>query len=149
MNSDSTKFPSPAAGSSRLAFSAIRAINAVKWLSPIDSLVSTGARDFGRSIEFNLKLVTQGSVMLLKLRKRDTAVVMSVKHYEEILYFKALYEELVERAKVLKMEDETGEYEVLYQRVSSAQSRKAADHLFSASSADLRNTYKQGKTELT
>jgi hypothetical protein len=149
MDSDSTKSPPPTAVSSTLALRALRAINALKWLSPIDSLVSTSSRDFGRSIELNLNLVTQGSVMLLKLRKRDTAVVMNVKHYEEILHFKALYEELVEHAKGSKMEDETSEYEALYQRVSSAQSRKAADHLFSASSADLHKTYKQGKTEST
>jgi hypothetical protein len=149
MISDATKYPAVKGGSPGLVRNALRVIKALRWLSPTDSLVSTGSRDFGRSIESNLTLVAQGSVMRLQLRKRDTAVVMSVKHYEEMLQVKSLYAQLVERVKDIDIAEETSEYEDLYQRISSSQSRKAADSLFGASGVDLRKTFKPGKTEST
>jgi hypothetical protein len=149
MISDATKHPDPRGGSTGLVRNALRVIKGLKWLSTPDSLVSIGSRDFARSIESNLNLVAQGSVMRLQLRKRDTAVVMSMKHYEEMLQVKSLFAQLIERVKDIDIAEQTNEYEDLYQRISSSQSRKAADSLFGASGAGLRKTFKPGNTEST
>jgi hypothetical protein len=125
-----------------------RLIKNLGWLSPTASLVSKGGKDFGRRIEASLTEITQGrGVMRLQLRKRDAAVVMSVEHYEEVVRMKVLYAELIEQVKVKEIEEETDEFEALYRRITSPQSRKAADGLFVATSDSLRKTYKPGGTE--
>lgn len=125
-----------------------RLIKNLGWLSPTASLVSKGGKDFGRRIEASLTEITQGrGVMRLQLRKRDAAVVMSVDHYEEVVRMKVLYAELIEQVKVKEIAEETDEYEALYRRITSPQSRKAADELFAATSDSLRKTYQPGGTE--
>lgn len=125
-----------------------RLMKKLGWLSPTASLVSKGGKDFGRRIEASLTEITQGrGVMRLQLRKRDAAVVMSVDHYEEVVRMKVLYAELIEQVKVKEIAEETDEYEALYRRITSPQSRKAADGLFAATSDRLRKTYQPGGTE--
>jgi len=125
-----------------------RLIKNLGWLSPTASLVSKGGKDFGRRIEASLTEITQGrGVMRLQLRKRDAAVVMSVDHYEEVVRMKVLYAELIEQVKVKEIAEETDEYEALYRRITSPQSRQAADGLFAATSDSLRKTYQPGGTE--
>ncbi len=85
--------------------------------------------------------------MRLQLRKRDAAVVMSVDHYEEVIRMKALCAELIEQVKEKEIAEETDEYEALYRRITSPQSRKAADELFTATADSLRKTYQPGGTE--
>lgn len=85
--------------------------------------------------------------MRLQLRKRDAAVVMSIEHYEEVVRMKVLYAELIEQLKVKEIAEETDEYEALYRRITSPQSREAADGLFVATSDSLRKTYQPGGTE--
>lgn len=43
--------------------------------------------------------------------------------------------------------DAASEYDQLYAQLTSAESRKAADNLFAASTDDLRRTYKPERTE--
>lgn len=125
-----------------------RLIQNLAWLSPTASLASKGGKDFGRGIEASLTEINEGSgIMRLQLRKRDTAVVMSVDHYEEVVRMKALYAELIEQVKKKEIAEEADEYETLYRSVTSPQSRQAADELFSATSDSLRRTYGPGKTE--
>lgn len=119
----------------------------LNWLSPSASLHSTGGRDFGRSIELSLNEVAKGEVKRLQLRKRDTAVVMSIAHYEEIVHMKEMYAALVERVQKQEIAEASDAYELLYQRITSSESRQAADSLFSASDDDLRKSYQSGETE--
>jgi hypothetical protein len=119
----------------------------LKWLSPSSSLHSAGSRDFGRSIESSLIEISKGEVKRLKLRKRDTAVVMSIDHYDEILRMKEMYSKLIERVQEKEIAEATDAYEALYQRITSDASRNAADNLFSATEEDLRATYQPGTTE--
>jgi hypothetical protein len=126
-----------------------RLIKKLGWLSPTASLGSKGGKEFGRRIEASLTEITQGrGVMRLQLRKRDAAVVMSVDHYEEVVRMKVLYAELIEQVKVKEIADGTDDYEALYRRITSPQSRNAADGLFAATSDGLRKTYQPGETEV-
>jgi PHD/YefM family antitoxin component YafN of YafNO toxin-antitoxin module len=120
----------------------------LNWLSPTSSLISKGGRDFGRQIEASIKEITQKQgIMRIQLRKRDAAVVMSVDHYEEMLSMKKLYSELIERVKEKEIAHEADEFEALYRRIASPESRASADALFSASTEDLNKAYQPGKTE--
>lgn len=128
---------------------AVNALRATNWMSPTSSLASSGSTVFGRSIESKLLEVSAGHVMRLRLRKKDAAVVMSVERYEELLEMKNLYSQLMERIQEDNSASATDEYEELYQRITSSQSRKAANALFGASEEDLSATFKPGRTEAT
>lgn len=145
-----TKLLKPAGASiepRNLLSKAVATFRKARWMSPTGSLVSTGSSIFGRNIEAKLQEVREGRVIRLKLRNQDAAVVMSVQQYEEMLNLKELYSQLLQRVQDVATETESGEYEELYQRITSAKSRNAADILFSASSEDLRKSFKPGRTE--
>ncbi len=140
--------PEHVASKSGLVRHAKRLIQSLSWLSTTSTLASKGGKDFGRRIEASLTEIAQGSgIMRLQLRNRDAAVVMSVSHYEEMLRMKSLYVELIDRVKETEIAEETDEYEALYRRIASPESRRAADDLFSASADSLRSTFQPGKTE--
>lgn len=140
--------PEHVASKSGLVRHAKRLIQSLSWLSTTSTLASKGGKDFGRRIEASLTEIAQGSgIMRLQLRNRDAAVVMSVSHYEEMLRMKSLYVELIERVKETEIAEEADEYEALYRRITSPESRRAADDLFSASADSLRSTFQPGKTE--
>lgn len=120
----------------------------VRWLAPTTTLDSKGGRDFGRQIEASLTELARGDgILRLQLRKRDAAVVLSVRHYEEMLRMKSMYATLVDRVKEKDIERAADEYETLYERIASPRSRRAADALFSAGTEDLRAGYRPGDTE--
>ncbi|MBK6740516.1 MAG: hypothetical protein IPG64_23090 [Haliea sp.] len=140
--------PEHVASKSGLVRHAKRLIQSLSWLSTTSTLASKGGKDFGRRIEASLTEIAQGSgIMRLQLRNRDAAVVMSVSHYEEMLRMKSLYVELIDRVKETEIAEEADEYEALYRRITSPESRRAADDLFSASADSLRSTFQPGKTE--
>lgn len=140
--------PENVASKSGLIRHAKRLIQNLGWLSTTSTLASKGGKDFGRRIEASLTEITQGSgIMRLQLRNRDAAVVMSVGHYEEMLRMKSLYIALIERVKETEIAEEADEYEALYRRITSPESRQAADGLFSATSDSLRSTFQPGKTK--
>lgn len=118
------------------------------WLAPTETLSSKGGKDFGRQIEASLTELAQGEgILRLQLRKRDAAVVISVRQYEEMLRMKSMYAALVDRVKEKEIAREADDYEALYKRITSPQSRRAADALFSAGTGDLRAGYRPGDTE--
>jgi len=120
----------------------------LSWLSPLEMLPITGSRDFGRGIEAALnKIKDEHAVIRLQLRKKDTAVVMSIKQYEDIVRFKSIYEVLLKHIRDQDITDAIDEYETLYQSITSTKSRQAANALFEASSTDLSNAYHPGQTE--
>ncbi len=109
------------------------------WLEATSTLASKVGKDFGRRIEASLTEIAQESgIMRLQLRNRDAAVVMSVGHYEEMLRMKSLCVALIERVKEMEIAEEADEYEALYRRITSPESRQAADGLFSATSEIVR-----------
>ena len=128
--------------------SAKRFFKSLSWLSPLDRLPSVGSRDFGRGIEAALnKIKDEHAVIRLQLRKKDTAVVMSIKQYEDIVKIKSIYEVLLKQVRDQDITDAIDEYEALYQRITSTESRQAANALFDASSTELANAYQPGQTE--
>jgi hypothetical protein len=123
-------------------------LKSLVWLSPTESLIFSGSKDFGRSIEKNLnELSSKDGVMRLQLRNRDAAVVMSIAHYEEMIQMKEISAELIERVKDKEIQKATDDYEELYLSISSQKASKAGDMLFSATADDLRKSYQPGRTE--
>ena len=120
----------------------------LNWLSPASSLLSKAGREFGRSIEASLtEIATENRVIRIQLRRRDAAVVMSISHYEEMVRMKDIYTALIDQVKISEIEEATDEFEALYHRIGSDQSRKAADTLFSALPGTLRKNFQPGATE--
>ena len=126
-------------------------VRKLAWLLPAGSLAGKGSKEFGRSIETTLTDVTKrgSGILRLQLRRRDAAVVMSIDHYEEILRMKSICEELVEQAAESRVADEIDEYEASYRRITSPESLRAADALFTATAEDFRRAYKAGKAKKT
>jgi hypothetical protein len=119
-----------------------------KWLTPISTLDSEKCSAFGRNIERKLNaLDNHKGVMKLELRKHDTAVVISIEHYKAILEMKETFSQLLATERDNIIAEAAGDYEALYRHITSPQSRKAADALFSANSDDLKETFRPGKTE--
>lgn len=124
-----------------------RLMRKLDWLSRLSTLSGAPSSKFGRQIEASLADVTKGEVIRLQLRKRDAAVVMSASHYEELVEMKSLCAALIEQAKAGEIADAAGEYDTLYHRITSEQSREAADALFGADAAELARSWQPGKTE--
>lgn len=134
--------------SNGLVRKAIRFAKKLNWLSPVVALDCKPGTTFGRKIELSLAEINQGSgLMRLKLRNRDAAVVMSIDHYQEVLAMKSMLSELIEKAKEIEVSQGVDEYEELYLRLTSEQTREASDGLFAATPEDLRQSFKPGATE--
>ena len=118
------------------------------WLSPLNAISSVASTVFGRRIEEHLRDLSQREgVIKLQLRRRDTAVVMNIDHYQELLQIKAMMEELVTRGMSDSLAQASAEYDALYARIRSPQSRQAADALFALDAPDLSASYQPGSTE--
>lgn len=123
-------------------------LKAVGWMSPLSKLAHMASSAFGRNIESSLtEMLKKNEVLRLQLHRKDTAVVISVDHYNEMILLKGQYEKLVKHIQEKQLMDAASEYDRLYARLTSAESRTAADNLFAASADDLRRTYKPGRTE--
>lgn len=148
MKSDAVKVPAPQGPERGVVAQARRLLQSLSWLAPAAMLNSKGGRDFGRQIEESIAEINEGKgVLRLQIRRRDAAVVVSVDHYEEMVRMKALCAVLVERVKEKEIAGAANKYEALYQRITSPNSRRAADALFSVTGEELRESYKPGKTE--
>lgn len=120
----------------------------LRWLSPVRALNSTASSAFGRNIERQLNgLVQSEEVLTLKLHRRDTAVVMSMAHYEEVLQMKAACTQLLQLASQRVIADAANDFEALYHRITSPASHTAAKGLLSVSPEELRDSYRPGDTE--
>lgn len=148
MKSDAVKVPARQGPERGVVAKARRLLQSLSWLAPAAMLNSKGGRDFGRQIEDSIAEINEGKgVLRLQIRRRDAAVVVSVDHYEEMVRMKALCAELVDRVKEKEIAGAANKYEALYQRITSPNSRRAADALFSVTGEELRESYKPGKTE--
>lgn len=148
MKSDAVKVPAQQGPERGVVAQARRLLQSLSWLAPAAMLKSKGGRDFGRQIEDSIAEINEGKgVLRLQIRRRDAAVVVSVDHYEEMVRMKALCAELVDRVKEKEIAGAANKYEALYQRITSPNSRRAADALFSVTGEELRESYKPGKTE--
>ena len=127
----------------KLIKQALNELSSLKWLSPVGSLVSKRSGDFGRQIETSLnQLAESEQIMKLQLRKTDKAVVIGVDQYQAILDMKKHYEALVEKVRILELEQAGSEYDQLFQRIASPASRQAADTLFELSEDQLNRAHK-------
>ncbi|HAN27265.1 MAG TPA: hypothetical protein DD808_12640 [Halieaceae bacterium] len=148
MKPDAVQSPTHAVAKRGVVAQARRLMQNLSWLAPAAMLSSKGGRDFGRQIEASLAEIREGDgVLRLQIRKRDAAVVVSVDHYEEMVRMKALCAELVDRVREKEIAGASDKYEALYQRITSPDSRRAADALFAATGEELRQSYTPGKTE--
>ena len=139
---------SPSNEPSGLFAKASRFAKKLTWLSPVETLGSVGGREFGRQIESSIHdVVTSQKARLIRLRKQDAAVVITVPQYEEMVRLKNLYLELIEKVKEKEIAETGDEFDQLFARIRSVESRKAADLLFSAPSSDVAAAYKPGRTE--
>lgn len=126
-----------------LVTKALRDLASLKWLTPLNSLLPRRSGEFGRQIEVSLnQLAESQQIMKLQLRKTDKAVVIGVDQYQAILDMKQHYAELLEKVRELELDREADEYDRLFQRIASPESRQAADALFASSDEDLNNAYK-------
>lgn len=120
----------------------------LNWLSPSNQLTEVSGREFGRNIEASLKAIEAShKPYLLRLRKRPAAVVIATKEYDQLLELKAKYMALLETVKESQLTELSSEFDQLFARISSPQSRQAALSLFGATSEDLASTFQPGRTE--
>ena len=125
-----------------------RLMKKLRWLSPVPALNSTASSAVGRNIERQLNdLVQSEEVLTLKLHRRDSAVVMSMAHYEEVLQMKAACTQLLQLASQRVIADAANDFEALYYRITSPASHTAATELFTVSPEELRDSYRPGDTE--
>lgn len=123
-------------------------LKTVGWMSPLSNLAHMASSAFGRNIESSLTaILKKNEVLCLQLHRKDTAVVIGLDHYNEMMLLKAQYEKLVNHIQEKQLMDAGREYDQLYAQLTSAKSQEAADSLFAASPHDLCRTYKPGKTE--
>lgn len=122
---------------------ALSDLSSLKWLTPVSSLASRRSGDFGRQIEASLnQLAESEQIMKLQLRKADKAVVIAVEQYQAILDMKKHYEALIEKVRILELQQAGSEYDQLFQRIASPAARQAADTLFELSEDQLNSAHK-------
>jgi hypothetical protein len=123
-------------------------LKTVGWMSPLSKIAHMASSAFGRNIESTLTdMLKTNEVLRLQLHRKDTAVVISVDHYNEMMLLKGQYEKLIRLMQEMQLTDSISEYDQLYAGLTSAKSQKAADSLFAANADDLSRTYKPGRTE--
>lgn len=140
--------PTTDIGEEALLLKAKSLFKRLRWLSPPSKLSSATSSSFGRNIEKALNGLDKGKgLMMLKLRRQDTAVVMSLERYKEMLQMKEACAQLLEAEAHNTISQAANDYDSLYQRISSPASRQAADALFAVGAEELRTTYGPGRTE--
>jgi hypothetical protein len=123
-------------------------MNRISWLSPSPSLDQVTSSEFGRNIERALNdLSKHNGIINLVLRRKTTAVVISIQHYEQLLEMKEVYAKLIEIESERTVSDAIDDFRSLYGRITSQESAKASDLLFSAGSEELSKSYRPGATE--
>ncbi len=148
MLTEPSRFGTQPSSRDNLLSQASNLLKSLRWVSPLVTLRSKGGSDFGRNIETVLtELPGAQGIMRIQLHRKDAAVVMTVGHYEKMVEMKVLYESLIEQVKDKKLAESSSEFDKLYSQLTSVESLKAADSLFTATADDLRGTYKPGRTE--
>lgn len=124
------------------------ALEDVNWLSPTDSLEHVSGKDFGRTIEVSAKrLQNEGRPCVVNVRKRPSMVVMPVEEYQQLIELKHYYEAMLHERESSQLDMLGGEFDQLFARITSCESRAASDDLFDLSERDLAETFQPGKTE--
>jgi len=118
------------------------------WLKDANVLDCEGGKAFGRSIEKSVQdLAFHQGVMKLRVRRKDSAVVMSIDHYQELVELKELCDQLLTQGVAATLGQATNDFDRLLNELTSPASRSAADAIFTASADDLRESYSPGQTE--
>ena len=125
-----------------------RAFNRMSWLTPAVSMKSMAGAVFGRKIEASIRSLDETSgIMKINVHKREAAVVMTMSRYQELMDMMESCEQLLDAEASQKISDAADNFDSLYQRITSQKSAAAADSLFGASDADLRASFRPGRTE--
>ncbi|HCS65288.1 MAG TPA: hypothetical protein DIW64_15200 [Cellvibrio sp.] len=118
------------------------------WLADADTLQTSTGSEFGRNIESYIETIKVSHAPIrLNVRKRPAAVVIGIDEYEEMLSMKAQFADLVVRVREAEIAQAGNEFDELFARISSAQSRKVTDALFHTTGADFVPTFQPGRTE--
>jgi hypothetical protein len=122
-------------------------VESSSWAKPVQKLASFGGAVFGRSIEENVRQLSSGDPLLIEIRKKSAAVVMSTKQYEELLAIKTEFEDLVRKEGKVYLANSEDEFDRLLAGMQSSAHAASMDALFDASANDLATSFKPGVTE--
>ncbi len=122
-------------------------VESSSWAKPVQKLVSFGGAVFGRSIEENVRQLSSGDPLLIEIRKKSAAVVMSTKQYEELLAIKTEFEDLVRKEGKVYLASSEDEFDRLLARMQTSAHAVSMEGLFDASADDLAASFKPGETE--
>lgn len=121
-----------------------------RWMLPVDTCKLVSGADFGRNIQRELNALGEKDgpgVLAVSIRRQMKAVVVTPEHYEEMRQMREKFEALVAAQAKTDVEDARDHFEALYARITSDQSRAAAEALFCVNGDDLANSYRPGATE--
>jgi hypothetical protein len=122
-------------------------LQASSWAQPIQKLASFAGAVFGRKIEENVRQLRSGDPLLIEIRKKSAAVVMSTEQYEELLAIKLEFESIVRREESGFLESSENEFDQLVANMQTDAHTDSMDALFGSSSSDLASSFKPGETE--
>lgn len=123
-------------------------LSKLDWLKPLAELQKESGVRFGRSISESLDAIRRsGKSIRLSVRNKELAVVIPTAQYEEMLELKSKHEVLLRELQELKLQDAESEFDMMYAKLTSNESRLAADALFSASCDEIGAAYQPGNTE--
>lgn len=122
-------------------------LETISWAQPVKRLVSFGGTLFGRRIEENVNSLKTGNPLLIEIRKKSAAVVMSTKQYEELLAIKYEFDNIVKREGKAFLDKSENEFDQLIASMQTTAHADAMDTLFESTSIDLANSFKPGETE--
>ncbi len=136
-------------GNTNLIDKAKTLIKETSWLTPVASMLTKAASNFGRDIQNSLnELDNDKSPTLLKLHRRDKAVVMSVEHYSQLLEMSKVLESMLEKERIDALSQAGNDFERMYQSMTGEKSGDAAMHLLNVSEEDLAATFQPGGPEI-
>ena len=132
-------------------FNALRGlISRTRWMQPIETHALRSGAEFGRGIEKEIKALSSTDnpgVVAVAIRKKMSAVVITPEHYQEMVDMRSKFQELVAAQARATVKEAHDDFDALYTRITSRESRDAADRLFSATSDQLAASYGPGATE--
>lgn len=117
------------------------------WAKPIQKLTSFAGAVFGRKIEENVRQLRSGEPLLIEIRKKSAAVVMSTKQYEDLLAIKLEFENIVRKEGEAYLASSEDEFDDLVASMQASSHSDSMDNLFESTSDDLAASFKPGETE--
>lgn len=121
----------------------------IAWARPIDTLAKQAGARFGRNIEASVGQLKAGEPLLIEIRRKTAAVVMSPDHYQELLAVKQEFERIVRDEAGSFFSSAEEEFDQLVSTMQGRPQQAAADTLFASSGDELAARFQPGSTERT